>query len=106
MGGNVPHEQARFYLQHYLLRHETEFTQCIQSQAQVQAKTGKAIAESIFAKFLPAFGPSWKSRLQRRNLDYKDPADQLIGMMLLQITTNHECLPSFKRKEKKNWFQF
>ena len=50
IGRNVPHEQAHFYLQHYLLRHETEFTQGIQSQAQVQAKTGKAIAESDFCK--------------------------------------------------------
>ena len=67
---------------------------------------GKVIAEPDFAKFLPAFGPSWKSRLQRRNLGCKDPADRLIGTMLLQITTNHECLPSFKRKGKKIWFQF
>ena len=74
------------------------------SQAQVHAKTGKAIAEPDFAKFLPAFGPSWKSRLQRRNLGCKDPADRLIGTMLLQITTNHECLPSFKRKGKKFGF--
>ena len=64
-------------------------------------KQGRPLQSQIFAKFLPAFGPSWKSRLQRRNLDYKDPADRLIGMMLLQIITNHECLPSFKRKGKK-----
>lgn len=67
-------------------------------------RQGRPLQSQIFARFLPAFGPSWKSRLQRRNLDYKDPADRLIGMMLLQITTNHECLPSFKRKEKKIGF--
>ena len=47
MGGGVPYEQARFCLQHYLLRHEAEFTQCIQ---RASPRSGEGHCRARFCK--------------------------------------------------------
>ena len=57
IGGNVPYEQARFYL-HYLLRHDAEFTQCIQrARARYMQRQGRPLQSLILQNFFLHLGP-------------------------------------------------
>lgn len=77
------YEQARFYLQHYLLRHDAEFTQCIKEPGLGTCKDREGHCRARFCKISSQHLGPLTVRLQRRNLGSKDPADRLISTMLI-----------------------
>ena len=82
MGGSVPYEQARFYLQHYLLRHEAEFTQCIQrARPRYMQRQGRPLQSQILQNFFLHLGP----------LGSPDSKEEILAVRILLIDWLVRC---------------